>query len=85
MGKNKIKFMELTPATVALTLCSVFCVTLNLYYFRPPEKLTNGHEISKSGPYGAPNAEFDWCEKNYLSFDWCAEPWNTFTSLLFCV
>jgi hypothetical protein len=35
--------MELTPATVAMTLGSICCLTNTLYYFNPPEKLTKGH------------------------------------------
>jgi hypothetical protein len=50
-----------------------------------PDTLVATESKGKEGHWGRPNAEFDWCELNYMESTFVAEPFNTFTSLLYFV
>ena len=56
-----------------------------VYHFRTPDSISNGLRESKVGPYGPPNADFDWCEYNYETFFYVAEPINTLTGFFFII
>lgn len=77
--------VEITPTIVFVVMGSLCSITLIPYYFSTPETLSKGIRESKIGPYGPPNADFDWCEYNYESFFYIAEPVNTITGVLFIV
>ena len=74
---------EITPTKVIMIFGSLLTYTSLVYHFRTPESLSKGIRESKTGPYGPPNADFDWCEYNYEQFFYIAEPVNTFTGFFF--
>ncbi|GMI53274.1 hypothetical protein TeGR_g15180 [Tetraparma gracilis] len=79
--------MAVTPFVVCLTLSSISLLTTSLYFFATPESL-QARQTSRTdwGRWGPPTAEFNWCEPDYPpGFYFIAEPWNTFTSLLYCL
>ena len=76
---------EVTPKTVITILSCLFSYTVLVYHFYTPESLSKGIRESKVGPYGPPNADFDWCEYNYETLFYIAEPVNTLTGFLFIV
>ena len=71
-----------SPRFVFGSLLGLMCCTMCLYYFKTPDHLKT-NDIELSGPLGAPDADFEWCEKNFLSHGWVAEPVNTVTSLIY--
>ena len=72
------------PAAVFTVLFSICMCTTTIYFARVPESLKHGlANISKVGYWGAPNAEFDWCEYNHLSSFYIAEPVNSYTMVSF--
>ena len=77
--------VEVTPKTVLITMGIMCFLILIPYYFYTPDTLSTGIRESKIGPYGPPNADFDWCEYNYESFFYIAEPVNTLTGFLFII
>ena len=70
-----------SPTVVFRGLSVLLTVTTTLYYFKTPEDLKR--KASLAGPLGQPNAEFDWCERNFLSHPLVAEPVNSVSSLLY--
>lgn len=70
-----------SPTVVFRGLSVLLSVTTTLYYFKTPADLKK--KPSLAGPLGPPNAEFDWCEHNYLSHPLIAEPVNSVSSLLY--
>lgn len=67
-------------------LTCIFCTTLFIYVFGTPEELqTMVKSDDSSGRWGIPNSDFNWCEPNYTYSSFVAEPWNTFSSLLYCL
>ena len=61
------------------------CFTLPCYYFMIPDTLVATESKGAQGYWGDPNAEFNWCELDYLSSNFIAEPFNTFTSILYII
>ncbi|CAD7949307.1 unnamed protein product [Amoebophrya sp. A25] len=68
----------LSPKGIAGGLSLLLCVTTTQYFFAPPQ--LNREQVQKDflafedlrpkyyhNFYGAPDAEFDWCESNYVS------------------
>eukprot|EP00041_Stephanoeca_diplocostata_P010522 m.167127 g.167127 ORF g.167127 m.167127 type:complete len:314 (-) comp18184_c0_seq4:255-1196(-) len=72
----------LQPWHVGLILMCTVCLTTTLYFFSPPKSIARG-KVSKPGPLGPPDAEFDWCEVNFESYSFVAEPWNSATSVVY--
>lgn len=66
------------PWLAALILAMIMSVAIVCYFFRIPEDL---RRIGKAGRWGPPNAEFNWCEPDYLMVDWMAEPVNTISNV----
>jgi len=66
------------PWFAAATLAVLMCFTLTCYFFRIPDDLRHG---GPGGRWGPPNAEFNWCERDYELVDWMAEPVNTISCL----
>ena len=74
------------PKVVFSLLAVTLAFTTTIYYVRIPTDLSSGlSNKSSSGYWGHPNAEFDWCEFNYLSSFYVAEPINSFTMISFFV
>jgi hypothetical protein len=74
------------PQVVFSLLAVTLAFTTTIYYVRIPTDLSSGlSNKSSSGYWGHPNAEFDWCEFNYLSSFYVAEPVNSFSMLSFLV
>ena len=74
------------PRVVFVLLGLTLAFTTTIYYVRIPSDLSAGlSNKSSSGYWGLPNAEFDWCEFNYLSSFYVAEPVNSFTMISFFV
>eukprot|EP00933_Yihiella_yeosuensis_P055545 TRINITY_DN54382_c0_g1_i1.p1 TRINITY_DN54382_c0_g1~~TRINITY_DN54382_c0_g1_i1.p1 ORF type:complete len:295 (+),score=31.78 TRINITY_DN54382_c0_g1_i1:107-991(+) len=68
----------MTPRTAALVLSLLMCFTVTCYFFRIPDDL---RRKGNAGLWGSPNAEFNWCEPDYLTVDFIAEPVNTISNL----
>lgn len=64
-------------AVVMAVLC---CFTTNCYFFGIPNDLRNHGRV---GHWGAPDAEINWCEQDFMLSDWVAEPVNVATNLVF--
>ena len=76
----------MNPQIVFVLLGLILVCTTTIYYVRIPSDLSAGlSNKSGAGYWGVPNAEFDWCEFNYLSSFYVAEPINSFTMLSFFV
>jgi hypothetical protein len=74
------------PRFVFAILAITLTFTTTIYYVRVPSDLRAGlSNKSNPGFWGQPNAEFDWCEFNYLSSFYVAEPINSFSMLSFLV
>jgi dihydroceramidase len=72
------------PKDVGLIVGVLMCFTLPCYYYMIPDTLVDSTESKgKEGYWGRPDAEFDWCELNYMTTPYIAEPFNTFTSILY--
>lgn len=66
------------PWRAALILAVLVCFGLACYFFRIPDQL---RRAGKAGRWGTPNAEFNWCEPDYLHVEWLAEPVNTISNV----
>jgi hypothetical protein len=74
------------PGIVLATLGLTLMFTTTIYYVRIPPDLSSGlSNRSSSGYWGIPNAEFDWCEFNYVTSFYIAEPINSFSMISFFV
>ena len=74
------------PRFVLALLGLTLIFTTTIYYVRIPSELSSGlSNQSSAGYWGNPNAEFDWCEFNYLSFFYIAEPVNSFSMISFFI
>mmetsp|Transcript_4997 Transcript_4997/g.18695 ORF Transcript_4997/g.18695 Transcript_4997/m.18695 type:complete len:295 (-) Transcript_4997:442-1326(-) len=70
------------PWFAAAVLAFLMCFTLTCYFFKIPDDL---RRKGKEGRWGPPNAEFNWCEPDYLVADWLAEPVNTVSNMAIMV
>jgi dihydroceramidase len=76
------------PWVPALALSLISCLTTTLYFFSTPDSLkaTSAQNSASSwGYWGPPNADFNWCEPDYVDSAYVAETWNSLTSLLYIV
>jgi hypothetical protein len=74
------------PGFVFAILGVTLTFTTTIYYLRIPQDLSAGlSNKSSEGYWGKPNAEFDWCEFNYLSSFYVAEPVNSFSMMSFFI
>ena len=72
------------PSTVVISLACLltFSGISYIYYF--PDALLPGNR-DRAGYWGAVDAEFNWCEYNYLLSHYIAEPWNTITGSTYII
>lgn len=84
MTSSSSEWFELSPRSVLVfLLCTVtFTATMYLTMSSFQEDI---HVHNKIGAYGAVDADFDWCEHNHQLSPYLAEPWNSYTSLSYCV
>jgi len=68
------------PWFAASVLAALTCVGTNCYFFRIPDNL---RLMGQGGRWGVPDAEFNWCEPDYMLLDWIAEPVNTISNIIF--
>ena len=74
------------PQDVGIIVGLLMCFTLPCYYFMIPDELTAADQSKgNAGYWGAPNAEFNWCELDYVTTSFVAEPFNAATSVLYLV
>jgi len=59
--------------------------TLSYFLFTPSNIDKSSKQHDKEGYWGNPDAEFNWCEDNYIHSYYVAELWNTITSSLYIV
>jgi dihydroceramidase len=75
-----------TSTFILLFMAFLACFTITQYCFQHDNYLVHKDDDTRTNVtflYGAPNAEFDWCERNFLWSNFIAEPVNTFTGLFF--
>mmetsp|Transcript_7813 Transcript_7813/g.17046 ORF Transcript_7813/g.17046 Transcript_7813/m.17046 type:complete len:311 (+) Transcript_7813:71-1003(+) len=70
------------PWFAAAVLALLMCFTLTCYFFKIPDALRRRGRV---GYWGSPDAEFNWCEPDYLLSDYVAEPVNTVSNLALMV
>ena len=79
--------MEITPAQIAVILALTLTLTTSQYfYFKDSvfdESARIAHSSNASNYWGKPNAEFDWCERNYHRSAYVSELINTVTGFLY--
>lgn len=76
----------LTPGWVLLILSVVLTVTTSIYLSALDSTFQDSKDHHNNpGIYGAMSADFDWCERNHHYSPYIAEPFNTITSLTYCV
>ena len=82
--------MEITPTQIAVILALTLTLTTSQYFyfkdsvFDEKARIANSHNASNY--WGEPNAEFDWCERNYYRSAYVSELINTVTGFLYiCV
>ena len=78
------------PWVPAAALSLISCLTTTLYFFSTPESLKatsamNSASDAHWGYWGAPDADFNWCEPDYQDSTFVAETWNSATSLLYII
>jgi len=83
---------DLTSISILLFMSFLACFTITQYSFQHDQYMSHGDDAdlllkssNESFVYGPPNAEFDWCERNFLWSIFVAEPVNTITGLFFIV
>ena len=73
--------MEITPTQIAVILALTLTLTTSQYFyfkdsvFDEKARIANSHNASNY--WGEPNAEFDWCERNYYRSAYVSELINT--------
>jgi hypothetical protein len=80
-----------TSRFILLFMTLLACFTITQYCFKHDEYLSHSDDdlqeesenYNQTFYYGAPNAEFDWCERNFRWSQFVAEPINTITGLFF--
>jgi dihydroceramidase len=78
--------LMLSPRMVLVTLVGVCALAVSIYLSAVETTLQDEKEHhNKPGVYGPITADFDWCERNHHWSPYVAEPYNTFTSLVYCV
>ena len=79
--------MEITPTQIAVILALTLTLTTSQYFyfkdsvFDEKARIANSHNASNY--WGEPNAEFDWCERNYYRSAYVSELINTVTGFLY--
>jgi len=79
------------PTSIVILFFMAFlcCFTITQYCFQHDAYLSHNEDSVQHDNttylYGPPNAEFDWCERNFLWSKFVAEPVNTVTGLFFIV
>ena len=79
--------IEFTPSKIAIILGITLTITTSQYfYFKDSvfdENKRVNSEYNVSNYWGKPNAEFDWCERNYYLSEYISEFVNTLTGFLY--
>ena len=79
------------PQTVVLSLILIMSLTVIQYFLFTPSGIQNNNNNNNNnnfefeGYWSPMTGDFDWCEYNYLLTKYIAEPWNTFTSIIYCI
>lgn len=75
------------PRTVVILLVLILSTTLYQYMFFIPDSIANDalKANDRIGYWSPSNADFDWCESNYIFSPLIAELYNSATSLIYIV
>mmetsp|Transcript_6564 Transcript_6564/g.10767 ORF Transcript_6564/g.10767 Transcript_6564/m.10767 type:complete len:330 (-) Transcript_6564:133-1122(-) len=71
------------PRTVLLSFTAIMGTAVMQYLLFTPEAITT--KDTADGFWHPHTGDFDWCEYNYAWTEYIAEPWNTFTSLIYII
>ena len=72
------------PSTVVISLACLLTFSGISYVYYFPDALLPGNR-DRAGYWGEVDAEFNWCEYNYLLSHYIAEPWNTITGSTYII